>query len=191
MSNVFFIADTHFGHRKVSELRGFASVEEHDEHLIAAWNAIVARRDTVWHLGDVLMGKELSVIERLNGTRKLVHGNHDTNARELAHYFDGVYGTVHWKRDIVLSHVPLHPSCVKQRWSLNIHGHMHDRKMMNWRFMPFDNAQAPALEKDPLYLCVSVERNYNFGPRPWEEIRDKLDSGENVNTLGMEPYNAL
>ena len=74
MSEVFFIADTHFNHKRIVEIREkergrkFASLEEHDEELIRRWNAMVGKKDTVWHLGDFSFGKRgLPVAARLNG----------------------------------------------------------------------------------------------------------------------------
>ena len=58
MSEVFFIADTHFNHKRIVEIREkepggkFASIDEHDEELVRRWNATVGKKDTVWHLGD-------------------------------------------------------------------------------------------------------------------------------------------
>ena len=52
MSEVFFIADTHFNHKRIVEIREkergrkFASLEEHDEELIRRWNAAVGKKDT-------------------------------------------------------------------------------------------------------------------------------------------------
>lgn len=80
MSRVFFTSDTHFCHAMVARLRGFATSEEHDEEVVARWNATVAPGDTVWHLGDVGLGKELSVLavaSHLSGVKHLVTGNHD------------------------------------------------------------------------------------------------------------------
>lgn len=83
MSNVFFISDTHFFHQKIlefeKEARPFSSVEEMNEELVARWNNIVTKRDTVWHLGDVCFGhvSNLAIIKRLNGTKHLIMGNHD------------------------------------------------------------------------------------------------------------------
>jgi calcineurin-like phosphoesterase family protein len=77
---VFFTSDTHFLHSMVAKLRGFASSEEHDEEVIARWNAVVRPDDFVWHLGDVGLGKELGVLacaSHLNGVKHLVTGNHD------------------------------------------------------------------------------------------------------------------
>lgn len=81
----FFTADSHFGDAPLVQRRrhAFASVKEHDEALIARWNARVAPTDTVWHLGDFAAGASrehcAAVFARLNGTKRLVRGNHDTN----------------------------------------------------------------------------------------------------------------
>ena len=81
----FFIADTHFGDAALVRRRrgAFGSVEGHDEALIARWNAIVGPDDEVWHLGDFAADASrehcAAVFDRLNGTKRLVRGNHDTN----------------------------------------------------------------------------------------------------------------
>ena len=58
-------------------------MEAHDEALIARWNATVAADDEVWHLGDFANGGSreyvAAVFARLNGRKRLVRGNHDTN----------------------------------------------------------------------------------------------------------------
>ena len=45
----FYISDTHFLHDNILQLsnRPFASIEEHDEHLIQRWNAVVGQRNEV------------------------------------------------------------------------------------------------------------------------------------------------
>ena len=77
---VWYTSDTHFGHRLVAiEKRGFASMEEHDETIIANWNSVVKFTDIVYLLGDVAMnwkGAE-EKIARLNGVIHLITGNHD------------------------------------------------------------------------------------------------------------------
>lgn len=80
--NLFFTADTHFGHAKIIQhsRRPFASVEEMDERLIQNWNLIVKPNDTVWHLGDFnFRSQQLTPYyrRRLNGRIHLVRGNHD------------------------------------------------------------------------------------------------------------------
>ena len=61
---VFFTADTHFGDAHILRQRGrrFASLAEHDETLVANWNAMVGPEDEVWHLGDFALGSSDSRI---------------------------------------------------------------------------------------------------------------------------------
>ncbi len=82
---VFFTADTHFGDAHILRQRGrrFASLAEHDETLVANWNAVVGPEDEVWHVGDFAAHAEraycATIFARLNGIKRLVRGNHDSN----------------------------------------------------------------------------------------------------------------
>lgn len=141
---VYVIADTHFGHKKILEfegaLRPFRTVAEHDRELVARWNAVVRPRDTVWHLGDVFFGDGWQCLEALNGIKKLVLGNHDHHPVELyLRYFRRVFGVAQYD-GCVLSHVPVHPAQFS-RYRKNVHGHTHSNKL-----------------EDPRYVCVSCEQ---------------------------------
>jgi calcineurin-like phosphoesterase family protein len=79
---VFFTADTHFGHRNVIPYckRPYADVEEMDAAMIQLWNETVKPDDIVYHLGDFAFGPQVrirEVISQLNGYKTLVMGNHD------------------------------------------------------------------------------------------------------------------
>jgi calcineurin-like phosphoesterase family protein len=79
----------------VANLRGFTTKEEHDAEIIKRWNHVVKPEDTVWHLGDVGMGKLERFIQQLselNGTIHLITGNHDE-------VFPGTRDS--WKRQIL------------------------------------------------------------------------------------------
>ncbi|POR42419.1 metallophosphoesterase [Methylobacterium sp. V23] len=85
-SRTLFTSDTHWSHRatlgpRLGLNRPFANIEEHDEALIARWNAAVRPQDTVWHLGDFCYRcpeeRARWIFARLNGRRFLVRGNHD------------------------------------------------------------------------------------------------------------------
>lgn len=54
MSEIFFIADTHFGHNEIIkyENRPFSDTDEMDRILISNWNNTVSNNDTVFMLGD-------------------------------------------------------------------------------------------------------------------------------------------
>ncbi|ACA15175.1 metallophosphoesterase [Methylobacterium sp. 4-46] len=80
----YFTANTHFGDARIlRQRRRFASVEEHDETLIRHWNTVIGPGDAVWHLGDFAAGASRArcreIFARLNGVKRLVRGNHDTN----------------------------------------------------------------------------------------------------------------
>ena len=83
---LYVTSDTHIGHAgmmspRMSRPRPFASVEEHDERIIAAWNNRVRPTDQIWHLGDFAFGCSAeharAAFGRLNGVKHLIWGNHD------------------------------------------------------------------------------------------------------------------
>ncbi|MCB0974728.1 MAG: metallophosphoesterase [Actinobacteria bacterium] len=84
----WFTADLHFGHENIITYcsRPFASVDEMNRALIARWNEVVEPTDEVWILGDVALGpigRSLELIAELNGTKRLVAGNHDRCFEEV------------------------------------------------------------------------------------------------------------
>ncbi|MEA3464751.1 MAG: metallophosphoesterase [Thermodesulfobacteriota bacterium] len=162
MSAIFFTADTHFGHTNIikKELvaRSFSCIEEHDQVLVDRWNSVVGKRDVVWHLGDVAWhASDLKTVERLNGTKKLVLGNHDHYPTiKYLKVFSKVYGFVDFKLKTVLSHCPIHP-CEMDRFSMNLHGHLHSKVI-----------------DDSRYVNVGVDR-WGLAPVSWELIKGKMD----------------
>ena len=96
---IFLTADLHLGHEKVSGLRGFNSVLEHDLHIISMWNHTVLPNDIVYVLGDVLMGdrdRGRRLLKQLHGTLHLILGNHDRPApnNKNGHLHQDSMGTV-------------------------------------------------------------------------------------------------
>ncbi len=80
MSKRLFTSDPHVGHILLSAIRGFASVEEHNEVIIERWNNTVGVKDTVFVAGDAVMGRRsisLQLYTRMNGIKHLITGNHD------------------------------------------------------------------------------------------------------------------
>jgi calcineurin-like phosphoesterase family protein len=78
----FFTSDHHWCHPNIIKHsnRPFKDVDEMNEVMVARWNEVVKPQDTVYHLGDVVVGnpkKARPYLDRLNGTIHLVHGNHD------------------------------------------------------------------------------------------------------------------
>lgn len=76
----FWTSDLHFSHGKMLRERSFKTLEKHDSYLVKRWNKQVKCTDEVWILGDLSplkFCKLMPILERLNGTKKLVVGNHD------------------------------------------------------------------------------------------------------------------
>ena len=143
----FFTSDLHIGHDKdfVWEARGFNSIEEHDTQIILNWNAVVAPEDTVYILGDLCMGGNEPewnrVYKVLNGTKKFVHGNHDTIAK-VGRYVNeynmedlGLAAIYQYskKRKFYLSHYPTFVNNHKEEkffWCLA--GHTHNKNVFQF-----------------------------------------------------------
>lgn len=83
---IWVTSDLHLGHDKdfLWRPRGFNSIEEHDREVIKRWNEIVNSNDTVYVLGDLMLGDNdvgLHKIEQLTGNIRIIIGNHCTDTR--------------------------------------------------------------------------------------------------------------
>lgn len=190
MAETFFISDTHNGHEKTcttftrsdgSPLRPFASAEEMDEELVRRWNNIVRPQDKVYHLGDVSIKKRnLPLIGRMNGSKRLIRGNHDVfRTKEYLQYFKEVYGVRVFVDDFILSHIPLHPSCITTRFHVNVHGHTHANNIEidATVYSHFQDCGRPTYAKksvpDPRYFCVCVEQ-INYTPIHYDDLKNRI-----------------
>lgn len=152
MSVVRFTSDLHLGHLKVAELRGFNSVQDHDDTILSNWCEVVAEEDIVWVLGDLTIGRRdlpgaLAALHQLPGRKRLILGNHDPGHPRFrdAHRWSDTYATVfeHMAtcarikiqgREVLLSHFPYERDRGEirhEQWRLPdlgstlVHGHTH------------------------------------------------------------------
>jgi calcineurin-like phosphoesterase family protein len=168
MGNIWVISDTHFGHKNIltfkdssdKPVRSFSSVEEMDDFMISQWNSVVKPGDKVYHLGDVFFGSKdsfKSLWPKLNGSKRLVVGNHDDiKFLSSGGFFKKVMmWRVFPEFGLLLTHTPQHQSALTGRRNglLNVHGHIH---------------QNPS--PDGPYKCVCVEQT-NYTPVNIEELR--------------------
>ena len=88
---IYLTSDLHINHNRgfIYEPRGFKSVEEMNEAIVARWNSIVEPDDTIYLLGDVMLGgpnseNGLNYLKSLKGHIHIIRGNHctDTSERE-------------------------------------------------------------------------------------------------------------
>lgn len=167
----YVIADTHFGHANVckftrddgSKLRPWDDVDVMNEELITNWNSIVRAEDKVFVLGDFTVNKKyVHIGSRLNGRKILVAGNHDNATPQM--YMDAGFEDVQGchvlhKKEVILSHIPVHPHQLRRFTGGNIHGHLHDCNV-----------------GDKGYLCVSVEQPHvNYKPLLLDEALNILE----------------
>jgi calcineurin-like phosphoesterase family protein len=132
----FFTSDTHFYHKNIIKYcnRPFSSVEEMNEQLIYNWNAVVSSKDKIYHLGDFCFTdktKTSAILDRLNGKKYLVYGNHDRVIKksiELQSKFEWCKNLTEiqfYSRNFVLCHYPFHSWRGSNRGAIHLHGHTH------------------------------------------------------------------
>lgn len=164
----FFIADTHFGHKNIitftdnegKRTRPFDTIEDHDNHIIENWNKVVRPCDRVYMMGDVVMNrKNLPILNKLNGKKVLIKGNHDIfKLKDYIPYFYDIRAyKIMPKYGIIFSHIPLHDNQLQGRWKINFHGHMHQNKI-----------------DDPRYVNLCCE-NIDYIPIELNDLLDKYN----------------
>lgn len=186
MGKIFLTSDTHFGHQRefLYKPRGFDSIEEHDEAVIANWNSVVGPDDEVFHLGDVMLNDNehgMECLRRLNGHINLIRGNHDSDARwELYGTLPNVtrLGWAHMlkyrKYMFYLSHYHTDVSNLDDQpylraHTLNLYGHTH-QKVSFWNDIPY-------------YFHVGLDSNNNT-PVLLDDIIEKMKA-ENQKCIDM------
>lgn len=140
---IYFTSDLHFNHGNILAYepitRPFATIDEMNETLIANWNSVVKQEDTVYVLGDFAMGPAADVrglVSRLNGTIKLVRGNHDTPAKlkiyqEMGIEIKDIEYLTYKGRFFILCHFPIASEEFMQMVVndnsevINVYGHVH------------------------------------------------------------------
>ena len=150
---IWFTSDWHLGHKRILDYtdRPFGSVEEMNEALVSNHNLMVGPKDTTYFLGDMIMGgwkNNIHHIDRLNGTKRLVLGNHDAPfirkgkpnydevmAEYLNHFDSVVFAGMY--SGFVLSHFPYEGDShdedrydearMEDEHRPLIHGHVHSK----------------------------------------------------------------
>ena len=177
MPAVFLVSDTHFGHAGVchftrndgvTKLRPWDSAEEMDEAMVKAWNERVRPTDKVYHLGDVVIKRRaLPILDRLNGDKVLIRGNHDIFKDEDYRKYFRSLRAYHVMNGMILSHIPIHPESLG-RFGVNIHGHLHANRVMRDLALCGRNDVI-----DTRYHCVCVEQT-DFAPILFEDVIKRI-----------------
>lgn len=182
MAKTFYIADLHFGHKNglFYDNRPFSDIEQHDKTLIERWNSAVGAEDTVWVLGDFSWypaSKTISILSQLNGTKRLIVGNHDNKLiknknvcalfAEIVDYKEIRLGS---NNGVVLCHYPI--PCFNHQlhgW-YHLYGHIHNNH--DWDVMERVREELAAHYKKPcnMYNVGCMMPYMNYTPRTLEEI---------------------
>ena len=171
----FVIADLHFGHENIIKYcnRPFKDVTHMNETIIANWNNKVSSGDLVYILGDFSMKfdmeKTKNLLNRLNGRKVLIMGNHDT--RKPIWYLEVGFEQATRKPimvepGVILMHEPFENPLEYVEYSYKyIFGHIHNKEH--------------DMEKFGNCRCVSVERT-NYEPLNLDKLLSEMDpsSGE-------------
>lgn len=179
MSTKRYIADWHYGHANVIgfDNRPFTSVEQMNDELIKRWNAVVESGDLTYILGDMFWCNPkiaLDVLDKLNGTKILVKGNHDrTNSGDFLRRFAKVDEYIEIDdagRKVILCHYPI--PCFKNHFhgSYHLYGHVHNS--FEWNMVENFKFQMKELYERPCNMFnVGVMMPWmNYTPQTLDDI---------------------
>ena len=165
----YFTSDQHFGHFNIIRLshRPFATADEMDEAMVAKWNAKVKADDVIYVLGDLFFrsANVEPILNRLNGRKHLVLGNHDhswTGKVRLGGYFESVQTIKEiylGGSPATLCHYPM-LSYPQARRGYMIYGHIHNNTGDDYW---------PLIMRRPRMLNAGVDVN-GFEPVTFEEL---------------------
>ena len=163
----YFTSDLHFNHDKpfIFKERGFETVKEMNEAIINNFNKKIGPEDSLYILGDVVIGDVedgIGYLSRLPGKKYIIIGNHDSEAKvEMYNTVPSVtvlgYGYNYKyseKKKFFLSHYP----CCTENFSMeeqkgkkvftkplakltiNLSGHTHSKELWDNRTMSYNVA---------------------------------------------------
>ena len=170
---ILFTSDSHFGHKNILEFcnRPFQNTHEMNETLIKNWNSVVGPKDEIYHLGDFGLASPnyiRSILERLNGRKFLIVGNHDKSTLKCSDMFEWVKHLHTLKiqdkrarggvRKVILCHYAMRVWDASHYGSYHLYGHSHGT-------LP---------ENDTLSFDVGVD-SWDFTPITYEQVREKME----------------
>ena len=174
---IYYIADMHLGHRNVLRFdnRPFETVEEMEEKVIQNWNGRVTEEDTVYVLGDAFWKSEndsVRVIQRLNGHKRLIRGNHDRVHGRLRFYWESIEHYAEIKDGdtlVILSHYPILFYRNQHYGAVMLYGHVHNSH--EWQQVEKWKREQWAMDIPSRLINVGCMMDYmGYTPRTLEEL---------------------
>lgn len=174
-SNIFFTSDLHLSHKNIIKYcnRPFNHLKEMDEAIIDNWNSCVGDNDIIFILGDFCFGAKTTwvrYLEKLNGKKYLIQGNHDKNIPEDKFIKVTPMMNILIKGDIeiddgqriTLCHYPMLSWYQSHRGSWNLFGHVHGG---------LSNKGLDESRITPNQLDVGVDV-HDFTPISYEKVKE-------------------
>lgn len=190
------ISDLHFNSDNIIRYcnRPFTDAADANEKMIANWNSVATDDDTVYVLGDFIMGAPETVptiLNRLKGHIVLVRGNHDTK-RKLAIYAQypekievhDIFYKSYKGLFLVMCHFPMTDESfldmVVQDNSevVVIHGHTHDKDPFFTEHNHVFNVSADAVNFTPVPLntIFTKVRDHFLITGVWRDVGKEGDN---------------
>ena len=174
---IYYIADMHFGHKNILDYdkRPFVDTEQMDEEIIRRWNERVGDNDTVYVLGDAFFkGEErsLAIMQRLNGHKHLIRGNHDRNNGRLLKLWKAISEYEEIKDGeqlVVLSHYPMMFYNHQHDGAVMLYGHVHNTR--EWELVEKWQRELWRIGIPARIINVGCMMAYiDYAPRTLEEL---------------------
>lgn len=138
----FITSDHHFCHTNVLEFEErqnefgvpFSSIHEMHAAMIANWNAVVNKNDTVYYVGDFCFGgleEWRHYLNELRGNIIFIKGNHDKSKIVNRMLTEGLISELHTlgtaiRRDKLVLNIAHYPMLIGARpRNFSVHGHLH------------------------------------------------------------------
>lgn len=197
--NIWFTSDIHFWHQNVLKkefcTRPFTTIEEMNEAIVRNWNRVVRKQDFVVVVGDTFFCGTMearTIMDRLNGTKILVTGNHDRNFLTMLNCgFSWVCEKMVMKiadQEVLISHYPFREPWTRtlkkailgkkrtrymERRPINrgnwlIHGHTHSKQQLKGKMI---HVGVDAWNYTPVSISV-IQKIIETGKLPNENAND-------------------
>lgn len=201
-SKIYIISDHHFYHANIIQYqrKEFDNIIEMNEYIINCHNSVVGSNDIVIFLGDFCFKKSeiKNLLERMNGHKYLLLGNHD-NEDLIRCYgnlgFEGILTNAVKIDDKFLSHYPLRSNEVdnlnfnllikefNRSNGINYHGHLHTKDVGE---KPFVNVCCEAQNYQPLLIgytkdLIETSKPLLINSKYFEEILKYLKENKNLS----------
>ena len=157
---IYITSDLHLGHSNILKYqlnRDYGSIEEMNAGIVEEWNSVATDKDTIYILGDVAFlndnAETANLMSNLNGTIKVVPGNHDYDLNQVRYRFivqgldklhnkapfeilPPIFELKYRKHKIVMCHYPLSVwhgsnrnirSDEGKKSSIHLNGHQHGK----------------------------------------------------------------